>query len=87
MTPYQIEKLAKKYRELFELGTQAIKHPDDELASQPGIFQHCFWMCIEIEKLIKQGQFEKAMCGLHFIQGCLWCYQVYTIKELKDHNR
>lgn len=91
MTPQQVRDAARQYRALFEeCGVKPRQHPDDKLASQPAIFEHCYWMCIEIDKLINQNihsKFEKAMRWLCFVQGCLWCYQQLTISNFKDQNR
>ena len=91
MTPYQVRNIAKQYRKMFdENGIVPRKHPDDKLASQPANFEHCYWMCIEIDKLLNQNNqsgFETAMGSLCFVQGCLWSYQQHTISDLKDHNR
>lgn len=41
----------------------------------------------EIDALIAAGQLEKAFRWLGFVQGVLWVTGVYTIDELRAHNR
>lgn len=35
----------------------------------------------------QDGRIEKAFRWLGFIQGVLWCEGIFTIEEMKDHNR
>lgn len=39
------------------------------------------------EKLLDEGRLEKAFRWLGFIQGSLWVYGFYEIRDLKNHNR
>lgn len=55
---------------------------------------HLLWMCEETRKFIAplameatQGDREKAMRWLGFIQGVLWTSGVYSIEDMKNHNR
>lgn len=47
---------------------------------------HALWM-VEEMKTFTLEQWEKSMRWLGFVQGCLWVLGVYTIEEMKDHNR
>jgi len=51
------------------------------------ILGHCRWMCDEIEEFIRAGRTQKAMRWLGFVQGALWAAGLFTISELKDHNK
>ena len=48
---------------------------------------HCHGMLDQILVFVKENRMEKAFRWLGFIQGCLWSCEVYTIEELKNHNR
>jgi len=49
--------------------------------------QHVAWMCDQAMIFVKEGRRDKALKWLGFIQGCLFCWKVYSLEELKDHNR
>lgn len=49
--------------------------------------QYLHTMCKETKKLIEKGDIEKANRWLGFIQGGLWADQVFTIDDMRDHNR
>jgi len=45
-------------------------------------------MCEEARNnLIPAGRVEKAMRWLGFVQGVLFCFNDFTIDQLKDHSR
>lgn len=46
-----------------------------------------YWMCGEVRKLVRQGRWSKALRWIGFIQGVLWMSGIYSITELKVHNR
>lgn len=47
---------------------------------------HVKWMLKEMLPFVP-GQWEKANRWLGFVQGVLWCEGVYTIEEMKNHNK
>ncbi len=49
--------------------------------------EHAAWMCEEARKYLVDGKRDKVMRWLGFIQGILWYGEIYSIEELKDHNR
>lgn len=55
--------------------------------SEDGQLKHVMWMCLEIPMLVDQGKLDKAMRWLGFVQGVLWACRVYTIDEMRAHNR
>lgn len=54
---------------------------DDEASA------HLLYMCNQINEFIAEDRREKAMRWLGFVQGALWQAGVFTIDELKNHNR
>lgn len=48
---------------------------------------HLVLMISKIRKFLVEGRREKAMRWLGFIQRVLWAEDIYTIDELKEHNR
>ncbi len=49
--------------------------------------KHCHGMLDKIVEFVHEGRMEKAFRWLGFIQGILWCRNIYTLDELKNHNR
>lgn len=52
-----------------------------------GGYKHIIDMCRRAEKFIEEGKIDKAMRWLGFIQGVLCQAGIYTIDELKSHNK
>ena len=50
-------------------------------------YKHILWMLWQIPQFIEEGRKEKAGRWLGFVQGVLWAEDVYTIEEMKEHNR
>lgn len=48
---------------------------------------HAQGMCAQILDLIKDDEREKAMRWLGFLQGVLYCNGIFTIDEMREHNR
>lgn len=48
---------------------------------------HIRQMIPQVQEFIRQGRMEKAFRWLGFIQGTFWVIGVYSIQEMKDHNR
>ncbi len=72
----QIISVCKLYREKLK----ELYSPDPEL-------HHVEDMTYKIPKFLEEGRREKADRWLGFIQGTLYSKGVYTIEDLKDHNR
>jgi hypothetical protein len=47
---------------------------------------HCHWMCQQAEGWADVDR-EKAMRWLCFVQGCLHCYSLFTVNEMREHNK
>ena len=48
---------------------------------------HVRQMIPQVREFVRQGRMEKAMRWLGFIQGVFWIIGMYTIQEMKDHNK
>ena len=89
MTPEKILETIEIYRKFFEeSGFKKVEHLHDELltSNQAG-FEHCYGMLDRMVRFVHEGRTEKAFRWLDFIQGFLWAHRIYTLAELKDHNR
>jgi hypothetical protein len=49
--------------------------------------EHLLFMCQEAPKLVDEGEVEKAMRWLGFLQGVFWSDTEFTLDELKNHSR
>jgi hypothetical protein len=58
-----------------------------ERIRQERSFKHALYMLDELENHIRQGRIEKSMRWLGFVQGILWVRGIYSIEELKAHNK
>ena len=56
-------------------------------AGHPGKFDHVRGMLSAVLAHEAGGDREKAMRWIGFIQGALWVLGVYTIDQMRDHNR
>lgn len=53
----------------------------------PDTYKHLMWMLWQIPHFIKEGRKEKVNRWLGFVQGALWANEIYTIEEMKEHNK
>ena len=54
---------------------------------QGWILGHVHAMLDEMEGFIRENRMDKTFRWLGFIQGTLWVSGVFTLEELKTHNR
>lgn len=91
MTKKQIKKVLALYdQRLKSLKCECEEYPNKR--SGIGDYQyyrlsHCRWMINQIKEMIKEDKMEKVYRWLGFIQGCLWNSGIFTIKEMKKHNK
>lgn len=48
---------------------------------------HALWMCQETARFLRAGRYAKAYRWIGTIQGILFMNGVFSISELKEHNR
>ncbi len=71
-----------------DLALKPIQQGDDHFPScQNRELQHAHWMLLGIRNCIGKGELEKAQRWLGFVQGILWTSKMYTIAQLRKHNR
>lgn len=89
MTKDKVRAVIGSYRCYFESrGISAIAMPEDmPPRTREDVLQHCHAMLDKLEEFVNENRLDKAFRWLGFIQGCLWTHAVYTLDELKDHNR
>jgi len=89
MTGEKAKKVLRIYQaKLNSLGVKAI---DFDHRCPPSTREkalgHCFGMIPKMLEFIDEGSMDKAFRWLGFIQGVLWCHSVFTLEDLKNHNR
>ena len=73
---------AKAYPEVEErLGGRKFETPKFETLC------HALWMCEKTRDFLRSGRFAKAYRWIGMIQGILFMNGVFSIAELKEHNR
>lgn len=82
MTIEQIRQVVELYDS--RLYPAAAPVPEQEGGSR---LQHVRWMCQQIPKMLDEGHLEKVNRWLGFIQGVLWLENIYTIDQMRNHNR
>lgn len=48
---------------------------------------HVKWMLAEMSNWGPTNHWDKLNRWLGFVQGAFWCEDVYSIEEMKEHNR
>lgn len=66
--------------EIYRTKLSSIENKDE-------ILSHCFEMLDKTRQFIVDDRIGKAFRWLGFIQGCLYSKGVYTIEEMKRHNK
>jgi len=88
MTPDQLAKTlnlyANKTQELVALVEGYDFPPESPCQRDLDKLKHVVWMCEEAKTF---HSVEKSMRWLGFIQGYLWVTGVFSIEEMKEHNR
>ena len=89
MTPEKVLVVIEIYKnKLQELGVNSNRLPGSETpTTKNGFLGHCRAMLDITELLTKDDRMEKTFRWLGFIQGVFWVLGLYTIDEMKNHNR
>ena len=89
MTPDKIREVIETYRAcLLDLGAKEINYSHEKIVhSSSNIFGHCLGMLDRMLEFIEEGRIDKTFRWLGFIQGCIWAEGIYTLEDLRGHNR
>lgn len=89
MTSEKILGVIELYRQCFsERSIDKIDYPHDEILDKEiHSLEHCHGMLDEMVKFVHEGRLDKTFRWLGFIQGVLWTNQLYTLTDLKNHNK
>jgi hypothetical protein len=88
MTDGQIRRVLATYRKKFEeMGVPKKQGAHISFPTDSEFLAHCHGMLDQMEVFIQEGRTPKVFRWLGFLQGCLWRAGVYTIEEMKNHNR
>lgn len=73
---------------LTERGAEPIDFPHDDYPLHPEMCcGHCLGMIETMRTFLEEGRMDKVMRWLGFMQGVMWTLGIYTMDELKGHNR
>lgn len=83
-------------RRLDELCYPPVAYADQDRPLAPSLMRgtgrndalkHAAWMCVEARRFLKRGRKDKAARWVGWIQGILWTSGVYSLGDLREHNR
>lgn len=86
MTGEKVLEVIQVYRNEFEkrgIPKQKCLAP----SSNAECLAHLHAMLDQMEEFVKEDRMEKVFRWLGFIQGALWRMGIYSLEELKNHNR
>jgi hypothetical protein len=83
MIPAQIELILNEYRRELDRRMAVHQHADRRHEQ----LLHVRQMIPKTIQFLYDQRIEKAMRWLGFIQGALWSHNIYTIEEMKNHNK
>jgi hypothetical protein len=94
MTKQEIlDTLVAYEKRLKELGYKPVKADLARPVAGPAsdragtLHRHALWMVSEMRILIEQGRLDKVNRWLGFMQGTLWSTGLYSIDNMREHNR
>jgi hypothetical protein len=87
--------LTRYAKALDDLGYEPVPYPHVDETLKGTIYRgakydalcHARWMCGETKSFMSQGRWPKAYRWIGMIQGLLFMGGLYSIVELKQHNR
>ena len=89
MTKEKIQSVVQIYKTKLEnLSVGKIHYPHNDIldTAEHGL-EHCHGMLDEMEVFLQEGRVDKVFRWLVFIQGILWSEKIYSLEDLKNHNR
>lgn len=83
----KIREAVLRYDQLLEQWNYEEKQHADGGQSRVSRLEHVRYMCSQVPIFIVEGRIEKANRWLGFIQGVLFSHEVFSLAELKEHNK
>jgi hypothetical protein len=94
MTEDKVLEVIATYRARFEeMGIKKETFPHDQditfIPWRTGILalEHCHSMLDQMETFVADHRMDKVFRWLGFVQCALWLQGLYTLDDLKEHNR
>jgi hypothetical protein len=84
MTDEKIMDVLTRYERDFASMQEAAKLMDGAL---PLRLLHAISMIPKMRAFLVQGRREKVFRWLGFLQGIMFCHDIYTVEEMANHNR
>ena len=86
MTNKQMIDVLSTYSELLKKEGHKFERNGDAKEREARL-NHALWMCRETINFVREEKLDKANRWMGFIQGVLWTYNIYSVDEMRDHNR
>jgi hypothetical protein len=87
MTSEQKIEALEQYDRCLSVFDPARADPQSRAPAADRACSHARWMCQQAIAYVKAGEDAKADRWLGFIQGVLWMRGLYSIEQMKEHNR
>lgn len=88
MTKEKVREVISRYRLYFiKLKINKEKFPHLQYCITFNALNHCNAMLDDMEKFVEEDRMDKVYRWLGFVQGVLWVMRIYTLEELKNHNK
>jgi hypothetical protein len=92
----QAKAMLEYYAEVLEKqGYEPIAYPNKDAVIGGSVYRgakydvlnEAYWMCERAQDFIREGRWSKALRWIGFIQGLLWFGGLFSIVEIKSHDR
>lgn len=90
MTDEKCLLLMEQYREiLIGLGAKEaeVDYDVSYVNNREATLNHCLSMILKMESFIEKGRRDKFFRWLGFMQGAFFSFGLFSLNELRDHNR
>lgn len=89
MSPDTLFKALAKYVTKFaQTGITPGRYESDLPPLHGDAMRHAHWMCSELSRMaLDPANRDKVNRWLGFVQGVLWVTGLYSINEMREHNR
>lgn len=83
MTPEKVRSVL----DLYEREVKVAATTFERWGMKSAELEHVLTMIPQMRTFIDEGRMDKTFRWLGFVQGVLYCEGVYTIEQMKNHNR